>query len=453
MASHFVKSGRFVLGVVGVFLCLTLAGHAQAQIGMPPLPPLPSDWSEDKKILDRYPDKPTLPPVFTVPVGPLGFSAPGVFYLLRRHRLVSLDFLDENRLLFSFQTAGLVSRDAADETEDKERQIRAVVVTLPDGKIECEARWTVPDQARYLWMLKDGRFLLRDTDGLAKGDAALHTAPFLQAPGRLLWIEMDPAQQIIVTNSLETAQGPKDLPGSNRPATGQATITGDKQKLVVQPALSVRTMQLASGQLIRRTQVPWTNQGLDWPINSDGYLESVKSTNAQWLLNLNNFAGGSKLISRVTSACSPTPAYVSAAEILVTTCDPGSGGELTAMSTTGNQFWQVKTSTNEMWPLLVIAQDGSRFLRETLILKRTATRYKRPLNATDLKGQMVRVFDAADGKMKFEAPVSPLLDGGGNVAISPSGRRVAILNDGAIQVFELAAPIPFPVSGAGRSAK
>jgi DNA-binding beta-propeller fold protein YncE len=50
---------------------------------------------------------------------------------------------------------------------------------------------------------------------------------------------------------------------------------------------------------------------------------------------------------------------------------------------------------------------------------------------------MVKVFDAADGKVALEAPVSPPLDAGGNVAISPSGRRVAILNAGTIQVFDL----------------
>ena len=67
-------------------------------------------------------------------------------------------------------------------------------------------------------------------------------------------------------------------------------------------------------------------------------------------------------------------------------------------------------------------------------------------------GQMVRVFDAADGKVMLEAPLSPIFDGGGNVAISPSGRRVAILNAGAIQVFELTAPDQFPAAATDHSA-
>ncbi len=59
-------------------------------------------------------------------------------------------------------------------------------------------------------------------------------------------------------------------------------------------------------------------------------------------------------------------------------------------------------------------------------------------------GQVVRVMDAADGKVVLEAPLTPMLDGGGNVAISPSGRRVAILNGGAIEVFELGNAVHLP---------
>jgi len=52
----------------------------------------------------------------------------------------------------------------------------------------------------------------------------------------------------------------------------------------------------------------------------------------------------------------------------------------------------------------------------------------------------VRVFDAVNGKVALEAPASPVLDAGGNAAISPSGRRVAVVNAGAIQVFDLPPP-------------
>ena len=74
-------------------------------------------------------------------------------------------------------------------------------------------------------------------------------------------------------------------------------------------------------------------------------------------------------------------------------------------------------------------------------MSRAVTAYS-PLDTDDIKGQLVRVFDAATGKVALEAPASPPLDAGGNVAISASGRRVAVLHDGAIEVFDLpAAPV------------
>jgi hypothetical protein len=61
----------------------------------------------------------------------------------------------------------------------------------------------------------------------------------------------------------------------------------------------------------------------------------------------------------------------------------------------------------------------------------------RPLDPDNVKGQLVRVLNAADGRVALETLANPVLDGGGNVALSPSGRRAAVLNGGAIQIFEL----------------
>ena len=220
------------LVTAALLLCTISAGRAQGNISIPQFPadvPFPPRVHKEPKVIDSYPEKPSLQPAFTIPVGPLGFSAPGSFYLLRRQSLVSLDFLDENRLLFSFHVKQLMQRDEADDAATKERQIRAVVVALPDGKIESEALWVVPDRTRYLWMLKDGHFLLRDSDGLEQGDAALKITPFLRLPGRLLWLAMDPTQQVIITNSLEPADATQKPGEAASPATGEAAMAADKQ--------------------------------------------------------------------------------------------------------------------------------------------------------------------------------------------------------------------------------
>ncbi len=88
-------------------------------------------------------------PSFSIPIEPLGFTAPGAIYLGQRNTLVSLDFLDENDLLFSFRVPGLIHRQfqAGESYEADERQIRAVVLLVSTGAVRAEALWTVHDRS------------------------------------------------------------------------------------------------------------------------------------------------------------------------------------------------------------------------------------------------------------------------------------------------------------------
>ena len=156
---------------------------------MPVMPDVPKGAGPPKKYMERFPEKASLEPAFSIPVSPMGFSIPGNSYLLRQQQLVSLDFIDENRLLFSFHVAsGLREREGDGDQESRQR-IHAVVVDIATGKAGQEAEWTMPDRRRYLWMLNDGHFLLRTADGLDEGDAELKTKEYLRWPGRLMWIE------------------------------------------------------------------------------------------------------------------------------------------------------------------------------------------------------------------------------------------------------------------------
>jgi len=436
-----------LLAVAGLSLGASPVGQAQDSIPLAPEPSLAvhsrqdqSHEARERSLSSRFPDKPSLPPAFSIPVGPLGFSAPGPNYLGQRNSLASLDFLDENRLLFTFRVPGLMRREAENSVGSDERQIRALVLTLPDGKVEAEALWTVHDRVRYLWMLKDGHFLLRDRDGLAQGDATLQLKPLLQFPGPLLWLEMDPTGQYLVTNSREPAAAAK--PGEvPTPDSARVSISGDGQEPSKEPDLPqtdlvVRILRRDTGKVML---VSRTRATVHLPINSEGYLESLRGNGQQWLLNLNYFTGGSKILGRVDSVCSPALDFISQREVLVTACAAGGGRKLVAMATDGRRLWEDSTSPTAVWPLLVRSPDGSRLAQETLATSHAVNAFS-PIDWQEVKGQLVRVFDAANGSVALEAPASPALDAGGNVAISPSGQRVAVLNAGAIQVFDLPPP-------------
>jgi hypothetical protein len=200
----------------------------------------------------------------------------------------------------------------------------------------------------------------------------------------------------------------------------------------------VRILRRDSGEVMLVSRV---RAAVHLPINSIGYLENLRSRGTEWILNLSYYTGGSKMLGRVASNCEPDDEFLSEQEILATTC--GSSGEsgLVAVSTAGKTLWETKAPPTEVWPQLAIAANGLRLAWETLDTTHSIYAYA-PMDAGDVKEQSVTVFDAANGDIVLVSPVSPILDAGGNVAISPSGRRVALLNAGAVQVFELPPPPP-----------
>ena len=294
--------------------------------------------------------------------------------------------------------------------------------------MEAEALWTVHDHERYVWMLGDGHFFLRDRENLELGDKSLVLKPFLRFPGALLALEMDPEQKILLTYSREAE---KTHP------TGE---TEDEPRPESDSPIAVRVLQRDSGKVLLSSRA---RAALRLPFNSEGYLEVMRAASDRWLLQMKYFSGGSRVLGQAASGCVPSPDFLSQRELLLTSCSESGADLLTAMTLDGKRLWEAQTSEAMVWPLVVRGPNGLRMAREALEISHPVTSIA-PLSQDEIKGQVVEILDAADGKVVLEASASPILDGGGNVAISPSGQRVAVLNGGAIQLFELPAPPALP---------
>jgi hypothetical protein len=442
---------------VAAALGLVTAVAAAQRGGDPTFPATPT--VKARLLSNHFPEQPSLAPVASIPVVPLGFTAPSSNYLGARNTFVSLDFLDEDRILFTFRVPGLIHRDLKTGEESSEREIRAVVLKLPQGTVESEGLWTVHDRVRYLWPLKDGHFLLRDRNNLLQGDATLTLKPFLDFPGSLLWVELDPTQQFLVTDSREplaAAAKPKarDADGAlstgsisgqlsgpvpnpvSSPTTAQATVTTDQDDAAAEdgrPELVVRILRRETGEVMLVSRV---RSAVHLPINNVGYLENLRSRGMGWMLNLSYFTGGTKMLGSVETACDPDDEFLSEDEILITGCSSDGASKLVAMTTEGKTLWITQAPETEMWPHLTVAPNGSRVAWTTLDASHAVSTFA-PMDSEDVKEQSVTIFDAATGDIALVSPLSPILDAGGNVAISPSGRRVALLNAGDLEIFDL----------------
>jgi hypothetical protein len=388
----------------------------------------------------KQPLRATLQPSLTIAAEPFGFSPPNANYLGYRYTFVSLDFLDENRLLFTFHVPGLIHRNVRSEETEDERKIRALVIRLPDGAVEAETVWTLHDHDRYLYMLGNGQFLLRDGHALQLGDASLQLKPYLQFPGPVLWVETDPSGHYLVTGSDEPGAHASSRGDVSSPATAQASVISDDLNTPARPDTVLRILRRSDGKVMLVSHV---RSVVHVPINGEGYLEALRANGSAWTLNFNYFTGGNTLVGSVDSDCAPQLDFISARAFLATGCTSSGDPKLVAEGLNGRRLWENPSVGPSIWPLLVFNADGTRVARETLLSSHSVNA-RAGLEADDIHGQDVQILDGATGKLKLRAAASPAFDAGGNVAISPSGRRAAIMMDGDLQIFDLPAPPPLP---------
>jgi hypothetical protein len=389
--------------------------------------------AEHKPSEASQPPRSSQPPAYTIPAGPLGFSAPGEIYLGSRYSLVSLDFLDEDRLLFTFRVPGLFRRDPSGTAEERERHIRAVIIHIPDGAVQAEALWTLHDYGRYLFMLDGGKFALRDRDTLSIGDGSLALTPWLHFPGPLQFVELDPSRQYVVAESTEPAASHANSGDVPSPATAQTSMSTDAVPTTQKQDTILRILRSSSGQVMLVTHI---RTAIHMPFNATGYLESIRSQGSSWLIQFNPFTGGNSHAGGVNSTCLPRLDFVTPDEYVASACGSTGLPWLVAMTLDGKYLWQRSESLTTIWPLVTTGRSGTRLVRETVQATHQVNAIA-PLSPDDITRQDVLVLDAATGKEALRAQASPIYDAGGNVALSPSGRRAAILSEGGIQIFEL----------------
>lgn len=399
---------------------------------------------------------PSVAPAWTIPVGALGFAPPGALYMGERDSLASLDFIGEDRLLFTFRIPALLHRVPGGNGE--EHEIRAVVLRLPAvrgqqgqaaagaahanesgsveaGLVETQTNWLVHDYARYLWMLGGGHFLLRNLDTLSEGDATLKLRPLMRFPGPLLGVQLDPTQQLLLATSREPAgPGARSNSGAATDLDSNANVPGED---AASEPLVLRLLRFDSGRVMRATR---ERDPKYVPFNAEGYLDSLSGHGVDWTVEMHLFAGGSRSLGVVKSACRPRLTFISEREVLAAACADMGKNALVAMTAQGKTLWIDLVSDRQIWPTLTSSANGRRFARETL--SADAPTDLIPLDSRNIKCQWLQVLDAATGRMVFESAVSPILDAGGNVALSPSGRRLAVLQGASIQVFELPSASP-----------
>jgi len=378
---------------------------------------------------DKQP--PPAEPEERILVRPLGYRPPGPLYMLSGKAFSSLDFIDAHHLLFTFHQPRLMRREENPGRFDNDQVIQAVTLALPGGTVQASAEWRMHDRSRYLWPLGGGRFLVRQRNTYSLTDAQLKLHPYIDVATPVLETEVSPDGRILVVEhqyERHTSEEHSKLDAQAR-QYGEPPPSEDTQ---------ITVMNIASREVLAalRTETP-----IHVPITSGGYVGVEKDKGEdQFLIRFIPFEGQSLVLGKVASTCTPHEEFLNPIALVIESCGPKSPDIfLDAWTTEGKKLWNGQREGHLVWPTFAYSRTGDRFAVSLLHVNHIIDLVD-SLNDEDVREQVVQVFDSATGALLMATTASPILTAGQNFALSEDGERLAVLREGAIEIYKVPSP-------------
>ncbi len=366
-------------------------------------------------------------PETRVPVEPLGYRPPGQFYLLSRRVFSSLDFIDKHHLLFTFREPRLLQREVNQGQSENGQMIRAMVISLPGGEVVASTEWRMQDRSRYLWPIGGGMFIVRKGNAYMVTDASLKLNPYIEVPTKVLETEVSPVGRTLVIEHEYEKHSPDQ----------HSRLQQEAEKYGAAPpaeGTQITLLDVATKRVLTalRTDLP-----VKVPFTSSGYIGVKEDEGDNFVLRFIPFKGEPVLLGKVASTCTPHENFLNEKALVIESCGPKSTDVfLDVWTIEGKKLWSGRRDGRLVWPTYAHATTGERYAESLLQVSHTIN-LADSLNDEDVRGQLVQVFDTVTGTLLMTTNATPILSAGDNFALSPDGEHLAVLREGAIEVYRI----------------
>jgi VWFA-related protein len=371
----------------------------------------------------RDPKQQDAQPQARINLSSVGFRSLSASARLSPQANLSLDFLDDNHVLLTFNPKKMFTRLPDCPPSHDDRVIHAVVLDLPGGRIIREADWYLHDHQRYLWPLGSGRFLLRKLNSLYRVDSDLRQTLLLTSPKPFLWITVTTdGKQILVERQRDEGKAKT----SGKPAKPKVQI-----EFLDSESLSVQRVIKSEG-VVNLEAV------------STGFSDVIHGLSGKvWLVRFGPSGSQRGNITRVRSHCVPDVLFSSGTTLMVGRCAMNSSDySVSSFTLTGRFLWRQHWSQHRYTPKLQRSEDGSRIavssIARVIDPAVSADQDAEDQDDTD-RGlqQHIQVLDTASGTEVLSLTVARAALLAQNVSLSPDGRRLVLLRDTNLEMYSL----------------
>ncbi len=363
-------------------------------------------------------------PQVSIPVVPLGYLTPGDLPAFYYYAMVELHFIDADHLMFAFNTPGLLKRDDNCPDSDVQRMVHAVVFQLPSGEVLKQTNWELYDFMDFLWGLGDGKLLLRRCNQFDSIGADLDPQVLIQGTGTVEDVSFSPDHSLVVVQENTKPDAEDKLSGAVPSVLAQGT---EVQRT------NVSFIQLRPLRMIGHAEIAVPSE---IPVIANGLFEVLTAPHDQWVVNLQEFHGAERQVATIHSLCPPAVQPISNTVFMATTCSKNDQKTILGYSLQGTPLWKISLAPDQYNPQLIPIPNGFHFAIESLRLNHPRAALD-PLTKEDVAGEDIDIYDTLSGVRIATFRTSPAYTGGRNVDFSPDGRRMAVLHDGAIEIYSL----------------
>ena len=335
---------------------------------------------------------------------------------------LSLDFLDRDHVLFTFNPKKLFTRHPDCPATHVDRIVHAAILEISSGTVLKETEWYVHDSRRYLWPLGTGKILLRKLNSLYIVGADLRETPLWTSSKDLLWVSVTPdGKQIITESAVDVAS-----------STSKAKQTSKlRVQVTFRDAESLAVLRVIQSEKTANVEAA-----------SSGFASVISGvTGRVWLVRFGPDEKQRANIARVRTRRAPDVLYLSSNTLLIGRDSSGKPGySVSVFTTTGNRLWRQHWDAHRYFPALARSEDGSRFAISTFRLVDVPTSASAdeqlPSQHEGLE-QRIEVFNTASGTPVRSATAAPAMLNGENFSLSPDGLRLAVLHGTQIELYDL----------------
>ena len=414
-------------------------------------------WSSTK---GKPEDRPVV-----IPLEPLGFTLISPHFVSPLATNFTIHFVDEKHLLLTYTARTLLARLPDTREDDDDRNVAALLLELPSGKVLARTQWRTRDRDRFLWPLGHGRFLFRvrsrlsvidPVGNLAAGgpEHAFRQEEFLDLKRSIAYVSVSPEKDLLGVETLaprpkmravdaDAAALARAMAGTSDAGTpAKVEIVGERRQPPVQIYFFRLKMENADGtgrMLAQAAGVVGSPTLINLPATGDGYVDMKRETGQTWDLDFVTHAGKRMELAAYDTTCAPRPYFVSRSEFVAFGCRGSEDRpELSYFNMKGEEPWLSALNGPQVSPIIVSAPAAGRFAVSRTLVNSAAFDLE-SLTTDDLTAQEITVMQNYDGRQLLKVQASPIQRAGQNFDLSPEGMHFAVVRNGNIEVYPLPA--------------